>query len=153
MQLRSDIKSILFEIDFLNRYKLLSEKYPFADESFEKYSNEEVQKILKDLGYQFKFHKRENFFGVEESLCEFQFQFNINLKYGMVEFIWGLTQRGERITLGGPWGIVGDLLLGKDCEIKKPAFRNYEELNDILITAFKVYEDFKQAVVRSNLLK
>jgi hypothetical protein len=144
MQLHTRLRPILEKINFLSRYKNLREKFPYTDESFEDYSKNEVLGILESFGYQIKYDKKENFFGIQESLNGYDFRFNINCKYGVVELIWDIVKEGERLTLGGPWGLIGDLLIGDDCNIKKPAFRNYDDLKEILQDAFSMYEDFKR---------
>lgn len=149
MQLYPSLRPVLEKIDFLVRYRELRKRFPYTDESFEGYSNTEVLRIIESFGYQVKFNKRENFFGIKESLARYDFRFNINCKYGVVELIWDIVKGGERLTLGGPWGLICDLLIGDDCNIKKPAFRNYDDLKEILQEAFSMYEDFKRESICS----
>ena len=144
MQLHPSLRPVLEKINFLSRYRELRDKFPYTDESFEDYSNDEVLKMIESFGYPVKFDRKENFFGIKETVDEFVFQFNICMKYGITELIWGLTKDGERLTLGGPWGLIGDLLIGDDCNIQDPAFRNYDDLTEILEEAFSLYEDFKR---------
>lgn len=147
MQLSLSLKQVLEKIDFLDRYRELRNKFPYTDESLEDYSNHEVLKIIESFGYPVRFDKREDFYEIKESIDGFAFQFNICVKYGITELIWGLTKNGERLTLGGPWGLICDLLIGDDCNIKLPAFRDYEDLRQILKEAFAIYEDFKREVL------
>lgn len=144
MQLHDSLKPILEKINFLSRYKKLQEQFPYSDESFEDYSNHEVLRIIESFGYQVKYNKKENFFLIKESLNGYDFCFNISCKYGILELIWDIVKEGQRLTLGGPWGLIGDLLIDGDCNLKKPAFRNYDDLKEILHEAFSMYEDFKQ---------
>lgn len=148
MQLHPILKHILEKISFLDRYKALREKFPWTDESFEGYSNVEVLRIIETFGYEVKYDKRDGFFGIKESMGRYDFRFNISCKYGVVELIWDIVKEGERLTLGGPWGLIGDLLLGEQCNVKKPAFRNYDDLKEILKEAFSMYEDFKRESVK-----
>lgn len=149
MQLYPSLPPILENIDFLNRYKQLRAHFPNTDDGFEDYDNDEVLKIIQEIGYSAKYDRKEKFFGIKESIEEYVFTFNISCKFGLTELIWGLTKNNERLTLGGPWKLIGDLLLGDDCAIKKPAFRNYEELKAILQEAFVIYEDFKREVLQT----
>ena len=50
----------------------------------------------------------------------------------------------EKSIAGMPWGIYSRLMIDPDYRIKMPNFSDYDELEDILKTAFKIYEDFKQ---------
>ncbi len=148
MELHPKIKPILEDINFLSRYKKLNQRFPLSNEAFENYSNEEVLKIFDSLGYNFKYAKKEKFFGLKESINGFDFTFNISCKCGVLEFIWGLTKDGERFTMGGPWGLIGDLLVHGNCSIKDPSFKSYAELKEILAEALMIYEDFKKRVIR-----
>lgn len=148
MQLNYRLRPALEDINFLSRYRALRERFPYTDIIFEDYSNKEVLKIIESFGYSVKYDKRESFFGIKESINTYQFCFNINCKYGIVELIWDVIKEDKRLTLGGPWGLIGDLLIGDECDIKKPAFRNYEDLKEILKDAFSIYEDFKQELLK-----
>jgi len=149
MQLNTELKPALKNINFEERYKNLSEMYPYADQSFEKYSNEKVLLIFESLEHSFKFNKRENFFGYREKVEDYDFAFNISLKYGLTELIWSIHKNGKLMTLGGPWAVIIRLLNdGKKSNIKKPSFRNYEDLRLILKDSFEIFEDFKSEVLK-----
>ena len=53
----------------------------------------------------------------------------------------------DEYILGMPWGEYSRLLIDADYIIKKPVFGSYEDLEDILRTAFLMYEDFKKVLV------
>ncbi len=149
MQLDSLLRPVLRNINFEERYKNLSERYPFTNESYEKYSNEEVLSIFESLGYKVKFDKRENFFGNKEKVKGYDFTFNISLKYGLTELIWSIRKNDKIMILGGPWSVIIRLLNdGKKSNIKKPCFRNYEDLECILKESLSLYEDFKKEVLK-----
>src|SRR5690606_29110045 len=126
-QLDESIKNILLKINFTSRYKILSDRYQFSyEEAWKNYSNEEVIQILSDLGYQAKFIKSENYFKIVNLVSPYKIQFNISLKSGGVELIWGLEKNGKRVQLGGPWGVIKKLIDDESNEnIKLPIFRNY----------------------------
>jgi len=148
MQLHPKLKPVLEHINFLSRYGALYERFSLTEGRFDTYSNDEVLKIFELLGYKFKYNKKENFFGLKEQIKDFEFQFNISCKYANVELIWGLTKNKERLTLGGPWGLIGDLLIGYNCNIKDPMFTSYDDLQAILKEALLIYEDFKKEVIQ-----
>jgi hypothetical protein len=150
MKIHPSLENALNKIDFVSRYKKLREEFPFSDESFAGYSNEMVHSIIADLGYDSQYNKKENFFGIKEKQQEFDFQFNLSFKAGVVELIWGVKRLSKQLTIGGPWRVICDLLLQKESGIKKPAFRNYEDLKQILTKAFRVYEDFKKELINGN---
>lgn len=148
MQLHPKLKPVLENIDFLSRYRALHEKFPLIDGVMHACSNEEVLRVLESLGYKFKYAKKENFFGLKEVISNYAFTFNISCKYGVVELIWDIVLNGERLMLGGPWGLTCDLLLNDTCDIKKPAFKSCDELKDILQEALSIYEDFKKEAMK-----
>ncbi len=139
MQLPSEIRVALENIDFIDRHKNMSAKYDFDDEL--KYDNNEVLRIFNELGYYARYYKRENFFQIVEEVPPCQFKFNISLKYAHLEFIWVVRKDGELYT-GSPWGGLKQSLDGTDEGVRKPGFRNYDELKEILEEAFLMYEDF-----------
>lgn len=143
--LDTNTKKVLNNINFTERYKNLSEKYQFDyKDSFESYDYNQVLKILSELGYAFKFDKKEKFFRLIETVAEDKFQFSISLKYGAMEFIWSAWKNTD-LLVGGTWGIIKEQLNAQDNEkFKKPIFRNYYELKEILAEGLHIYEDFKR---------
>ncbi|SEN04864.1 hypothetical protein [Lihuaxuella thermophila] len=147
MHLPPETKAALEKIDFIHRYKSLSAKYYCdLDESFMNVDNHEVLRIFKELGYHARFDKRENFFHIVEESPPCKFEFNISLKHGFLEFIWGTWKDGE-LLIGDPWGMLKNLLDGRDESVRLPGFRNYHELKEILEEAFLMYEDFKRELL------
>ncbi|KWX88144.1 hypothetical protein AMQ83_08655 [Paenibacillus riograndensis] len=144
----SRIIGIFKSINFIERYEFLSKKHQFdLKESFEGYDREVVLKLFNELGYEISFNKKENFFGMVEKTTEYELQFKISLKYVMGEFIWLAWKNSEQL-VGGTWGIIKEQLDGKENDkIKKPIFRNYDDLKEILSEAFLMYEDFKNEII------
>jgi len=148
MNKKENYNTIFMNIDFINRYLMLSKNYCFdLHESFENYSNEKVIEIINELGYQVKLKKCDNYFNIVEFYLPFKFQFNIVLRYGIVELIWGIWENKlPNLQLSGPWGVIADNL-GYEHPIRKPIFRNYKDLQEILKEAFSIFEDFKREVL------
>ena len=44
-------------------------------------------------------------------------------------------------------GLIGDLLLDEDCGIRYPSFKNYDDLDLILKSAFGLFEEFKRVTI------
>ncbi|MWC31396.1 hypothetical protein [Paenibacillus sp. MMS18-CY102] len=79
-----------------------------------------------------------------ETQNNYKFQYVISLKYGVAEFIWSVWEKSE-LRIGGSWGILKEQLDGlENDKVRKPVFRNYEELKELLADAFLIYEDFKR---------
>lgn len=59
--LKPEIQASLAKIDFIKRYKALSEKFSDKENTFENYENEKVIAVFESLGYKARFMKKENF--------------------------------------------------------------------------------------------
>ena len=153
MELSKKEFEIFEKINLYDRYSNISNQYRF-EETFENYSNDEVIKIVKELGYTAKYRKKENFFQIIETINEMRFYFHFSLKYGLVEVImyWECINNKD-IWGGGTFaGICKKIEIAKNEEkegyIKKARFRNYEDLKNILREYFLIYEDLKTEVLK-----
>lgn len=147
MELHQSLRPVLKKIDFVKRYTQLSNEFGNKNDTFEQYDNDEIIKIIEECGYKAKYIRSENFFKIKEKSHDFEFQFNIRLKYGICEFIWGLTKNNDRWELGGPWGLISRLVMGNDSKYPLPCFSNYDNLRIILDQVFEIYEDFKSKLL------
>ena len=152
MELSKKELEIFEKINLYDRYRDINNLYRF-EETFENYSNDEVIKIVKELGYSVKYRKKENFFQMIETINGMKFYFHFSLKYGMVESIMGMMDKNKKNIIGGlvP-NICKKIEIVKNEEkkgdIKKARFRNYEDLKNILREYFLIYEDLKREVLK-----
>ena len=153
MELSKKDLEIYEKINLYDRYRDINNLYRF-EETFENYSNDEVIKIVKELGYTAKYRKKENFFQIIETTNKLKFYFHFSLKYGMVEvIIFWEYENNKDLSGGGLLSVVCKLIeIAKNEEkegyIKKARFRNYEDLKNILREYFLIYEDFKTEVLK-----
>ncbi|PCE64860.1 hypothetical protein [Sediminicola luteus] len=147
MELHPINESALKNIDFLNRYKKLSNTYRDEDNCFDRYDNNKVIEVIESFGYETKYFKSEDFFMIKQQIQDYEFQFNLKFKYGACEFIWGVIRNSERLPLGGPWGAIIDLLDKTHRPLPLPLFSSYDTLKDILVEAFDLYEGFKDELL------
>ena len=153
MELSKKEFEIFEKINLYERHSNISNQYRF-EETFENYSNDEVIKIVKELGYTAKYRKKENFFQIIETTNKLKFYFHFSLKYGMVEvIIFWEYENNKDLSGGGLLSVVCKLIeIAKNEEkegyIKKACFRNYEDLEEILTETFAIYEDFKTEVLK-----
>ena len=133
MELSKKEFEIFEKINLYERHSNISNQYRF-EETFENYSNDEVIKIVKELGYTAKYRKKENFFQIIETTNKLKFYFHFSLKYGMVEvIIFWEYENNKDLSGGGLLSVVCKLIeIAKNEEkegyIKKARFRNYEDL-------------------------
>ena len=151
MELSKKELEIFEKINLYDRYRDINNLYRF-EETFENYSNDEVIKIVKELGYTAKYRKKENFFQIIETINEMRFYFHFSLKYGLVEITMGMMDKNKKNIIGGlvP-NICKKIEIVKNEEkkgdIKKARFRNYEDLKNILREYFLIYEDLKISLI------
>ena len=153
MELSKKELEIFEKINLYERHSNISNQYRF-EETFENYSNDEVIKIVKELGYSAKYRKKENFFQIIETTNKLKFYFHFSLKYGLVEIImyWECINNKDKWGGGTFAGICKKIEIAKNEEkegyIKDARFRNYEDLKNILREYFLIYEDFKTEVLK-----
>ena len=153
MELSKKEFEIFEKINLYERYSNISNQYRF-EETFENYSNDEVIKIVKELGYSAKYRKKENFFQIIETTNKLKFYFHFSLKYGLVEIIiyWECINNKDKWGGGTFAGICKKIEIAKNEEkegyIKDACFRNYEDLKNILREYFLIYEDLKTEVLK-----
>ena len=129
---------IFEKIDLYERHSNISNQYRF-EETFENYSNDEVIKIVKELGYSVKYRKKENFFQMIETINGMKFYFHFSLKYGMVESIMGMMDKNKKHIIGGAFSWL----------CKKIKVTENEEIKDnVKYARFRNYEDFKTEVLK-----
>ena len=137
------LKNVLVEIDFKNRFDALFEKHSHRN-LFKKTDPKEVQKIIEKLGYECVYHKSGKFFKIDN--VQPNFSLNLSTDIGIVEFILDAIVDGEGT--GGPFGYMSTFVEYEE-RIKKPRFGSYEELEEILIEGFGIYEDIKKGLLSS----
>ena len=157
MEINSNEYNLYKNIDFVNRYEVLSADFQFEDRL--NYSNNEVLILIAGLGYKSKYVKSNDFFKIEETNNGIKFYLNICLKYSNVELIIGATEIAkDYLITGSVFGRLYKLIkfaegFNVEENIKKPKFRNYEDLEIILKEAFSIYEDFKLEFYKQEFLE
>ncbi|EEM81588.1 hypothetical protein [Bacillus thuringiensis] len=146
--LKPEIQASLTKIDFIKKYKALSEKFSDRENTFENYENEKVIAVFESLGYKARYNKKADFFIVGEvkNKDSYAFRFNISLKYGVAELIWEAWHDDE-VRAGDPWDIFIRLLSNDKEKVPVLYFHSYDELKEIMKIAFEMYEDFKRELI------
>jgi hypothetical protein len=148
IELDSKIKEALTKLDFVGRYRTLSdnfnsERIPLNNRLIY-IDGEEIMEMIRKLGYSPQFDTKEKFYKIREEQVEnYTIGMHVILRDGMVDLVWVVKENGK-LLLGAPWGTYSRRLVDSSCRIKKPVFGSYEDLDEILKTAFSMYEDFKK---------
>ncbi|MBL0743874.1 hypothetical protein [Chryseolinea lacunae] len=138
------LKSVLLRIDFKSRYVALFDKHSHRN-FFRKADPEKVQAIIEKLGYVCRYHKNGKFFEIDN--VQPNLSLNLSTDIGIVDFIFSTTVDGEGD--GGPFRYMCTFV-STDDNFKPPRFANYEELEEILIEGFRMYEDIKKGLLESQ---
>lgn len=138
------LKNVLLEINFKNRYDKLFESHSHRN-LFKKSNPIDVQRIIEKLGYDCVYFKSDKFFKVDN--VQPDLSLNLSTNIGIVEFILDTTVDGEGD--GGPFDYMCTLV-SEDEDLKAPRFATYEELEEILIEGFGIYEDIKKGLLKHN---
>ena len=150
MELNPIVKEALVNIDFIERYQRLSnefsdEKIP-SEKRLVNVDKTEVFRILNKLGYEASYDSRERFFKIkEERIGKYSFGFYMILR-GYADLIW-VIREDDQVLLGAPWGTYSKRMLDPEQKIKHPFYGTYDDLEQILTTAFEMYKDFKKAII------
>lgn len=151
IELNSKIKKALLDIDFINKYEQISkcfnDKRTPLNERLRYFDGEIIMESIIQNGYTVNFEPREKYFKVDEvQVNDYIFSANIILDNGMVDLVWIVKEKGTLI-LGLPIGEYSRLLIAPDYRIKKPIFGTYEDLDEIFERCFKIFEEFKHALI------
>ncbi len=147
-KLSDEALKLLEKIDYTNRHQILSNSFDSKEASLEKWDKEIVIKIFKKLGYEnVKYKTKEKIFELEEYSDEdIEYHIDINLKYGLVEFICGVKNNLKDIYIPLLPSLTLRYLNIEELP-KKPKFTSYVELENLLKEGLAIYEDAKKEIV------
>lgn len=153
-ELNEKVREALIKINFIERYEELSNFYSDKripeEERLIYVDRDEVIETIQDLGYRAKFRSGEKFYQLqEEEKAGYTFGFHISLRDGTVELIWVVKKENE-VLLGSPFGTYAKELMDSNYIIKKPRIGDYDDLENVLRTAFIMFEDFKNAFLQED---
>ena len=153
MKLDSRVEQALQAINFVERYKELSDKFSLdrtpKDKRLNIITGELVFDVFEDLGYRAKFDGREKFFYIEPIKENgYTFGFHISIFKGLVELIWIVRDSQNKVILGTPLIEFSRRLVSPDYRIMDPVISNYDDFENVMKIAFEMYEDFKQAFLK-----
>ncbi|KXT70276.1 hypothetical protein SGODD07_01572 [Streptococcus gordonii] len=152
MKIDERILQALKAINFVERYEKLSDYYSQErtpeGEELDYFDGDFLMEIVELLGYKVKYDKREHFFHIDlETVGNFRFGFHFTFERGRLELIWVIYE-GDKAILGSPFASYAKWLISRDYIILKPVISSYDDFEDVMKTAFEMYEDFKQAFLK-----
>ena len=147
----NEMREILSSINFVERYQALCIPYAIgAKNGFKNYDNQRVLEILSEVGYQnVKFWKSENFFRSTTKHGIYEFRYHIETKSGMIDLMW-YARRDKKYYAGDRLTNLENFLFNPEKRHTRPVFRNYEDLKEILIISYQLYEDMTAAFLKAQ---
>ena len=151
MGLEPKVIEALKEINFVERYKKLSDDFNKKEipleERFENVDINIIKEILSKFGEKVTYNKSEKFFKVKVGkIKNYLFNNKIAFSIGMAELIWEVKENETYILGNHLRGIAKDILRDNTI-IKRPLFETYGELEKILRINFEMFDDFKNVLL------
>jgi hypothetical protein len=145
--LQLPIEHLLYDMDFIDRYKAISTKFSKKDSAYN-YQSSQVMEILERLGVHTKLSNGDQFFSDYEVINDFKFRFGLTIKYNIVDFDSTIINDNLNIKSGGFWGLIVQLMTNWTITVVKPGFSNIEQLTSLLEEAVKLHNDVKKVVMK-----
>lgn len=150
--LKQSISEALNKVDFVKRYKSLSEKYNEGnyDLLLNKIDKKVVLKILKDLGYEFTYSATSKDFIYKEAKDDLSFQLNLNFKNGICSQFIGVYYKGNYVEYASPnWAFIyRHLLQDMNAPVTSAKVMSYEELTEVSKIILQIFSDFKSEFLK-----
>lgn len=140
---------LLDKISFADKFSDVSNKFSDYKGGMSNYSVELAKKYIEKRGYLTTFNEREHFFQIKEKTNGINFILNICLDFSRVEFILFIVKNKIQLSPTGPFGLIAGTLRNNNF-VSNPTFKNYEELEEILIKGFELYEELKEELLKAS---
>jgi hypothetical protein len=143
--LQEPVENCLLQINFIERFRGLSNKFQIRDESFH-IENEKIMSICKEFGFLIKYSKAKEFY-ITDKLNDFEFTFGFSIRFNSFDFGMSAKSENKNIFSSAPWHFFADLI-DENNKINRLQFRSYSDLETILKDAFNIYKDFKAELIK-----
>lgn len=139
--LQSQVEQILIEVDFINKYKAMGDRFGVRDESF-KINTSEVLTIANELGFSLKYSKSKEFY-LTENIEGHQFSTGFTIRFNSFDFGLSIKNEAKGISSAAPWDFLVKLMTEDTVKVNRVCFRNYTDIKFILKDFFSLYEEIK----------
>lgn len=143
--LQSEIEEILFEIDFVEKYKRIWEKYNIEDEKFILPSSTIIG-VFENLGYKVKKKNKEQYFSDFFSDENFLYRIGISIKYNIVHFDISIKNEEKNINSGGTFGLLVQLMTDWKIKMSSPGFYDVESFQSLIKDLLSLFSEIKEAL-------
>lgn len=148
-----EITPIYNKIDFVNRFKNISNKYNNFKERLTGNKKELYDVILSKYKYQIKYFKKETFYKIEENIQNVLFIIHLVLKDGIVEPMLYVKIGDNYMSPDHRFDAICEDLdkTYRRIDYPIPKYTSDKELEEILNEIFSIYEDFKSELLKHYL--
>ncbi|MEO9964665.1 MAG: hypothetical protein ABJF11_02680 [Reichenbachiella sp.] len=143
------MKLVFERINFADRYRVLCDSFQDFENRLNGSQKALCEDVLNGFEYEYKYYSNGSFYQISQEIDGLVFQLNLVLKGGLVESLLYMNKDGNTIE---PKGRID--FFPEDLDIpfdrKKynlPIYTSLEDLQQILIALFKIYEDIKKEVL------
>jgi len=148
--MKADVEAIFSKVDFINRYKKISESNQRDCGMPYQVKKKELIELFQKCGFNdIKYFSEDKYYQVEyiNISNDLSVSLNFYLRWEEVDFVLDIHSAKEVIKINGPFGYVAQKL-GERNFIRRPCFCSKDELYSIIADCISLYKDLK-----SNLLK
>lgn len=143
--LQPEIENVLLDIDFVEKYKIIWEKYIQEDENY-KVSDIDVYRTFEQLGYIVKKQNEDQFFSDFFLDNEFYYRIGIAIMYNILHFEISVSNEKFKIMTGGGYGLLVQLITNWEMPIKTPKFYNLNSFKSLVRDLCELFEEIKTAI-------
>ena len=143
--LQPEIEKILFEMDFIEKYKNIWERYDREDENY-KISHEDIINTFKDLDYSFKRKNKEQYFSDFFSKDDFDYRIGISIRYNIVHFDISIRNEKYNIKGGGGYGLLVQLMTNWEMPISSPGFYDLFSFKSLIKDLISLFEEIQKNI-------
>ena len=136
------VENVLYQIDFIKRLEAISLKFSSRDEKFQVESKVVIE-ICNELKLKFKYSKAKEYY-LKEKVGDFDLEFGFSIRYQSFDFGITIKNPSLGINSSAPWDFFISLLTSDEKKIGRIKFRNYDDIREILINIFDIYNEIKK---------
>lgn len=143
--LQSNIEEILINMDFIEKYQVLSDKFKESNEDYV-FNDNDVFDLFNTLGFSVEKYEGNQFFTNFEECNDFLYRFGFTIKFNIVEFDLTIISEKFKIKSGGSYGLLVQLITDWKRTVSKPGFGNQTQLKELLGEGINLFNEIKKEV-------
>ena len=143
--LQPEIEKILFEMDFIDKYRNIWEKYDKEDENY-KISSKDIMTTFQDLNYSVKKKSKEQYFSDFFPKDNSSYRIGISIKYNIIHFDISIRNEDYNIKSGGGYGLLVQLMTNWGIPISSPGFYDLNSFKNLIGELVSLFEEIQKNI-------